>query len=305
MCSSDLIHQRRWCPELCALWGGVPMAALPSVHPSDANFGETSGLSFLPDGLPIVGVLGDQHAALIGQGCCAEGLSKCTLGTGGFALLHTGDAPKKTDRSLIQTIAYDFGGRCRYALEGSTFVAGALFDWLCDLGVADSAKDIAALAGTVADAGGAMVVPALAGLGAPHWRPEARGLFRGLGRGTTKATLCYAALEGVALQTAELIGHMVAASGAPIASLRVDGGAAASDLLLQMHSDLLGCNVARPASVEATGLGAALAGAVGLGLKQERDLLSAFAPAATFRPGMTEAKRSERFAAWSQAVRMA
>ena len=299
------IHQRRWSDELCALWGGVPNAALATVRPSDAGFGHTKACSFLPDDLPIVGVLGDQHAALIGQGCCAEGLSKVTLGTGGFALLHTGDTPRATDRSLIQTIAYDFSGACRYALEGSTFVAGALFEWLCELGIAASPAEITTLANSVSDAGGAMVVPALSGLGAPHWRPEARGLLTGLGRQTGRAELSYAALEGVALQTAELLGHMAYASGKQVAPLRMDGGAAGSDLLLQMHADLLDCEVARPASVEATGLGAALAGAVGLGLKREGDLLGAFEPAAVFRPAMSAAKRSERFAAWKRAVVLA
>ena len=261
------IHRCAWDPELCALFGGIPQEALPEVHENTALFGKTEGIDFLPDGIAIHGSAGDQHAALFGQGCSRRGMAKCTYGTGAFALVNTGGQAVQSTRGLVSTIAWQHQGQVEYALEGSTFVAGAIVQWLRDgLGIINKSQDVETLAAQVPDSGGVTLVPALTGLGAPHWRPQARGLIDGITRGTTRAHIARAALEGIALQVYDLLDAMRLDSGGRVSELRVDGGAAANDMLMQFQADLLGIPTHRPAMVESTALGAAYLAGLGAGM---------------------------------------
>ncbi|HEY2903532.1 MAG TPA: glycerol kinase GlpK [Polyangia bacterium] len=268
------LHSRRFSDDLCQLFG-VPRVLLPEVRSSAGLIAVTRGVPGLPDGIPIAGVAGDQQAALYGQDCTMAGDAKCTYGTGAFLLMNVGPTPIVSRNGLLGTVAWtlDAGAtesgqpETAYALEGSAFVAGALVQWLRDgLGIIAKAADVEAAARSVPDAGGVTIVPALAGLGAPHWRPEARGLITGLTRGTTKAHLCRAALEAIALQNVDLVRAMEADAGRSVNNLRVDGGASANNLLLQLQADLLGVQIFRPEMVEATALGAAKLAARGIGL---------------------------------------
>jgi glycerol kinase len=288
-----------WSPEMCALFR-IPRALLPAVRPSQGILARTRGVTGLPDGTPICGVAGDQQAALYGQGCLSPGDAKCTYGTGSFLLMNVGDQPVLSRHRLVGTVAWQIGGRATYALEGSAFVAGALVQWLRDgLGIIGAAPEIEPLAASVPDAGGVTIVPALSGLGAPHWRPEARGLITGITRGTTRAHLARAALEAIALQTVELATAMAEDAGRPLTALRADGGAAANDLLMQIQADLLGTTIIRPAMVESTALGAArlAAGAAGLA----RPTPSAVEDR-LFQPRMNPDDRARALARWKEAV---
>jgi glycerol kinase len=250
----------------------VPLELLPEIRSCSETYGMTAGLEFLPDGIPVAGMAGDQQAALFGQACFATGEGKCTYGTGAFLLVNTGDAPVLSQAGLLTTIAWQIGSEVRYALEGSAFIAGAAVQWLRDgLGLIHQAGEIEALAASVPDSGGVIFVPALTGLGAPHWRSEARGMISGITRGTTKAHLARATLEGIALQIYELATAMSHDLGQPLKNFKVDGGAAANNLLMQIQADLLQSPVIRPQTVETTALGAAmLAGlAVGVWSNQE------------------------------------
>jgi glycerol kinase len=245
---------------------GIPRALLPEIHPSSHRFGETRGVPGLPDGIPITGVLGDQQAALFGQGAIAEGNLKCTYGTGSFLVMNVGRRVPQAP-GLLTTVAWNIGDELTYALEGSAFVAGAAVQWLRDqLGLIRTAAEIETLAATVPDAGGVFFVPALTGLGAPHWRPEARGLFWGLTRGTQKGHLARAVLEGVALQNLELVRLMETAAGVPVPHVCVDGGASRNDLLMQFQADVIERELRRPANIETTAAGAAMMAALGVGL---------------------------------------
>jgi glycerol kinase len=293
------LHRMDWSDELCAIFD-VPRALLPQARPSQGRLCTTRGVPGLPDGIPVMGVAGDQQAALYGQGCVNPGDAKCTYGTGAFLLMNVGERPVISKHRLLGTVAWSIGERTSYALEGSVFVAGALVQWLRDgLGIIAAAKDIEPLAASVPDSGGVIIVPALSGLGAPHWRPEARGLITGLTRGTTRAHLARAALEAIALQVAELVEAMVQDAGRPIRSLRVDGGAAANDLLMQIQADLLGVEIVRPAMVESTALGAGRLAARGIRLP---------APASdgghttVFEPRMQTDDREKVLARWREAV---
>jgi glycerol kinase len=291
-----------WCDELLALFG-VPAAMLPEIRPSAGPFGETRGFAGLPDGVPVTGIAGDQQAALFGQGCFDTGSAKCTFGTGSFLLLNTGEKAVPSQHGLLTTIAWQIGERRTYALEGGAFVAGAAVQWLRDgLGIIATAADVEALARSVPDAGGVIVVPAFAGLGAPHWRPEARGLVTGITRGTTRAHLARATLEGIAHQNADLLDAMAEDLGRPLSTLRVDGGAAANDLLLQIQSDLIGVPVERPHQLEATALGAALLAGLGLGWWSLDELRRNTAPTRTFTPSLTAPTRTHSRLAWRSAV---
>ncbi|HJV91140.1 MAG TPA: glycerol kinase GlpK [Holophagaceae bacterium] len=246
---------------------GLPAVDLPQVRPSTGDFGTVRGVPGLPEGLPVRGIAGDQQAALFGQGCHRPGQAKLTYGTGSFVLLNTGSQRVASTRGLLTTVAWRLGGASTFALEGGAFVAGALVQWLRDgLGIIESSADVEALARSVPDAGGVTVVPALAGLGAPHWRPEARGLIHGITRGTTSAHLARAALEGIAHAQADILEAMAEELGGPLTELRVDGGAAANDLLMQLQADLLGIPLLRPKLLETTALGAALLAGLGVGL---------------------------------------
>jgi glycerol kinase len=254
-----------WDDEMLELFG-VPRALLPEVRGSSEVFGETAD-GLLPARLPIAGVAGDQQAALFGQGCRRAGLAKSTYGTGCFLLLHTGEEPVPSPSGLLTTAAWRLDGRTEYALEGSVFMGGAVVQWLRDgLGLLRTAADVEALAAGVPDSGGVVLVPAFTGLGAPHWDAGARGTLLGLTRGTTAAHLARAALEAIACQVADVLGAMEADSGVTLAELRVDGGATANDLLMQIQADLLGVPVVRPKMRETTALGAALLAGRAVGL---------------------------------------
>ncbi|RTH15239.1 glycerol kinase, partial [Thermus scotoductus] len=254
------LHTLSWDEELLEVFR-VPRAMLPEVRPSDGDFGET-----LPElfgrAIPIRGVLGDQQAALFGQAALERGEGKCTYGTGAFLLLNTGERPVPSPKGLLSTVAWSVRGKVSYALEGSVFMAGAVVGWLQGLGLIRESAEVEALAREVADSGGVYLVPAFTGLGAPYWDPYARGAILGLTRGTTKAHLARAALEGVAFQMVDVVRTMEEA-GTPLKELRVDGGMVENALFLQIQADLLGVPVLRPKVTETTALGAALMAGVG------------------------------------------
>lgn len=294
-----------WDPEICEALG-VPMAILPEVRPSSGVLGTTRGLDFLPDGVPVAGMAGDQQAALFGQACFEPGLSKCTYGTGAFLLVNTGSRPVASQNGLLTTVAWTVQGVTHYALEGSAFIAGAAVQWIRDgLGFIGQASEIEALAASVPDSGGVVFVPALAGLGAPHWRPEARGVLWGITRGTTRAHIARATLEGIAFQVTDLLEAMSSDAGQPIAELRVDGGASANDLLMQCQADLAQVPVVRPRNVDTTALGAGMLAGLGVGLWTLGDLSRLAAQDRRFLPKMTPGDREARLATWRAVVRKA
>ena len=293
-----------WDDELCALLT-VPRAMLPEVRASAEVYALTKGVPGLPDGIPIAAIAGDQQSALFGQACFQPGDAKCTYGTGAFLLMNTGAKPVASQRGLLTTVAWKLpDGEVAYALEGSAFIAGAAVQWRRDgLGIIGSAAEIEALAMSVPDAGGVTVVPAFAGLGAPHWRPEARGIITGLTRGTTRAHLARATLEGMALQIADLLSACVADAGRPLTSLKVDGGASANDLLMQFQADILGTPISRPASVETTAMGAAfLAGLATKVWPSKAAIADAWREQKRFTPKMPEAEREAHLTRWRSAV---
>ncbi|MDW8358076.1 glycerol kinase GlpK [Thermus sp.] len=293
------LHTGSWDEELLGLLG-IPRAMLPEVRPSDGAFGETLP-ELLGAPIPIRGVLGDQQAALLGQGGLEAGAAKCTYGTGAFLLLHTGERPVLPPQGLLATPAYAPRGGRAYALEGSVFVAGAAVGWLEEVGLLGKGE-AEALAGQVEDAGGVYFVPAFTGLGAPYWDPYARGGILGLTRGTTRAHLVRAALEGVAFSVGEVVRAMAEAADLALGALKADGGMAGNDLFLQIQADLLGVPVLRPGVTETTALGAAWAAGVGVGLLAPEDLKGLWREAARFSPRMPEAEREARYRGWRRAV---
>jgi glycerol kinase len=258
------IHTMDWDEELLQLFR-VPRSMLPEVRPSSERYGEVSSTLGI-ERIPIAGIAGDQQAALFGQMCLESGMSKNTYGTGCFLLQNIGTTPTRSTHELVTTVAWTLGGRTEYALEGSVFIGGAVVQWIRDgLGLVRTAPEIETLAGSVADNGGVYLVPAFAGLGAPHWDPYARGAIIGITRGTTAGHLARAALESIAYQVADLLDAMRADSNIPLAELRVDGGAATNDMLMQFQADLLGVPVVRPAVTETTALGAAYLAGLAVG----------------------------------------
>jgi glycerol kinase len=300
------LHALEWSARLCDLLR-VPRAILPEVRGSSERYGDTRGVPGLRDGIPVCGIAGDQQAALFGQACFAVGDAKCTYGTGAFMLMNTGGRAVPSQNGLLTTVAWKLGDEVVYALEGSTFIAGAMVQWLRDgLGIIGSAREIEALAASVPDSGGVVAVPALAGLGAPHWRPEARGIITGLTRGTTRAHLARAVLEGIALQIADLLGAMQADAGVPVRALKVDGGASANNLLMQYQADVLGCEIVRPALVETTALGAALLAGIAAGVwKDTGDAARAWKEERRFKPSMAQGLVEEHKQRWKSAVERA
>jgi glycerol kinase len=292
----------QWDEELAARLR-VPPAVLPAILPSSGIFGEVSAIPALR-GIPVAGIAGDQQAALFGQGCFRPGMAKNTYGTGCFMLMNTGDSPVVSRNRLLSTIAWRIGGRTEYALEGSVFVGGAVVQWLRDgLGLIRRSSDVEALAARVADNGGVTIVPAFAGLGAPHWDPAARGSIVGVTRGTTAAHLARAALESIAFQTADLIGAMEADSGRRIRELRVDGGACVNDALMQFQSDLIRAAVVRPKVTETTALGAAALAGLAVGFWRDRAEVGRLAGSdRVFRPGAARARIAGLKAEWDRAV---
>jgi len=298
------LHTLAWSDELLELIG-VPRAVLPKVVPSSGRIGETRGVPGLPDGIPISGIAGDQQSALFGQACFAPGEAKCTYGTGAFILMNTGARPVASTHGLLTTVAWQLGdGELRYALEGSAFIAGAAVQWLRDgLGLIEKAADIEALARSVPDSGGVIVVPAFAGLGAPHWRPDARAAITGITRGTTKAHLARAVLEGIALQNVDILRAMERDSGERLKMLKVDGGAAANDLLMQFQSDVLGVEIARPELVETTALGACFLAGLGAGVwKDQAQVRETWRENRRFVPTGDRAAIAAHLARWDAAV---
>jgi glycerol kinase len=296
------IHQRDWDDELLNVFK-IPRGMLPDVRPSSGVFGSiTSALGL--GSIPIAGIAGDQQAALFGQLCTSPGLTKNTYGTGCFMLQCTGTTPVASKNNLVTTVAWTIDGRTNYALEGSVFIAGAVVQWLRDgLGLIRNAEDVSALALTVPDNGGVYLVPAFTGLGAPHWDPHARGTIVGISRGTTAGHLARAALEGIAFQSADLLDAMSADAGHPVAELRVDGGAARSDLLMQFQADLLDVPAVRPVVTETTALGAAYLAGLGVGFwKSPTEIAAQRAVERTFEPRMDRARARELRANWQRAV---
>ncbi len=296
------LADRSWDHDLLDLLG-VPAALLGEIRPSSGDFGMAAG-EHLGREIPITGVAGDQQAALFGQGCWHAGLAKNTYGTGAFLLLHTGQEAVPSRHGLLTTAACAADGSMAYALEGSVFIAGAAIQWLRDgLGLVGSAADSEALARSVDDNGGVYFVPSFVGLGAPHWVPDARGALFGLTRGTTKEHVVRAALEAMAYGTAEVLRAMEADSGVATRELRVDGGAALNEWLMQFQSDVLDVPVRRPAVVETTALGAAGLAGIATGVWADaEEFLSSQGDPSHFTPRMEAGERGELLAQWGRAV---
>jgi len=298
------LHDLSWDQSLCELFG-VPKNVLPDVRPSLSLFGHTKR-ELLGAEIPVAGVLGDQQAALFGQGCLKEGEGKVTWGTGAFLLVNTGRKPAPTPEGILATVAYSQDSEAFYALEGSAFIAGAAIQWLRDsLGIIQNASETEELAQNLQENEGVYFVPALVGLGAPHWDPYARGTILGLTRGTTKAHLARAALEAIAYQTHDLLRAMEEALGIKLSELRVDGGAAQNNFLCQFQADILGIPVVRPAVLETTALGAALACGVSLGLWNLEEIPNLVQPERRFTPQLPESTRERFLAGWKKAVERA
>jgi len=298
------IGSRAWSPELGELLG-VPLDALPEVRPSSGRFGVTSDRCGIPAGIPVSGIAGDQHAALFGQACFSPGASKNTYGTGSFVLMNVGaDCPAPAE-GLLTTVAWTLAdGSTTYALEGAIFVTGAAVQWLRDgLGIVAAADEVGPLAESVPDAGGVILVPAFVGLGSPWWDPYARGTVAGITRGTTRAHLARAVVEAMAYQTRDVVEAMARAAGRQVQELRVDGGAAAMDLLLQLQADQLGVTVRRPVDQETTALGAAYLAGLAEGVWGSLDeIAAAWQEDAAFRPADDRSLADAGYRTWLRGV---
>src|SRR5215213_4389815 len=290
--SAELVHDM-----------AIPAQMLPRVVASAGVAGRTAPELFGTE-IPVSGIAGDQQAALFGQSCFAPGQAKNTYGTGSFLLMNTGNALKRSTHRLLSTVAWKIDERVDYALEGSVFVCGAAVEWLRDgIGIIGSVSDVEPLAASVPDAGGVTVVPALTGLGAPHWDAAARGTILGLTRGSTAAHIARATLEAIAFQTRDVTDAMTADSDIPLTSLRVDGGAARNDLLMQVQADVLGVPVIRPQNVETTAVGAAFLAGLGCGLWPDQTFLAdRWAVDRVFEPAVGDAERESRYANWRLAI---
>lgn len=297
------IHELKWDEELLKILE-IPKSMLPEVKPSSFVYGETETTIF---GAPIkiAGAAGDQQAALFGQACFQKGEAKNTYGTGGFLLMNTGQTPVESQNGLITTIGWGISDKIYYALEGSVFVAGAAVQWLRDeLRLIDRAADSEEISKQVPDTNGVYVVPAFVGLGAPHWNPHARGAIFGLTRGAGKAHLVRATLESIAYQTYDLIKAIEKDSGLSVSVLKVDGGAAANDFLMQFQADILHAEVKRPSTIETTSLGAAYLAGLAVGYwKDEEDILQNLAIGKAFSPEMMRQKRVMLLSGWKRALR--
>ncbi|UUC93444.1 MULTISPECIES: glycerol kinase GlpK [Comamonas] len=301
------VHSNQWDADLLALLD-IPACLMPEVLPSAADFGQTAD-EVLGGSINIGGVAGDQQSALFGQACFDAGMAKNTYGTGCFMLMHTGSSFQTSSNGLLTTSAAQASSQPQFALEGSVFVGGAVVQWLRDgLQAIEHSGQVQQLAESVPDSGGVMLVPAFTGLGAPYWKPDARGTITGLTRGTTMAHIARAALESIAYQSAALLGAMsrdaVATGGTPVSELRVDGGACVNNLLMQFQADLLGIPVVRPACVETTALGAAYLAGLSSGVYQSTEELSALWKAERrFLPTLGKDRADELMQRWEQAVR--
>lgn len=295
------IHTRAWDPDLLDLLR-IPASMLPKVRSSSEIYGETSGVQDL-EGLPIAGIAGDQQAALFGQQCITPGMTKNTYGTGCFMLQNTGTRAVPSSNQLVTTIAWRIGDSTEYALEGSVFVGGAVVQWLRDgLGLIRKSEDVETLARSVSDNGGVYFVPAFVGLGAPHWDSYARGSIFGLTRGTGAGHIARAAVESIAYQVADLLDAMRADSGNPVQELRVDGGAAANDGLMQFQADILGVPVVRPAVTETTAMGAAYLAGLAVDFWTRDSLQSNLGTSRRFEPQMKTSEARTLRDRWNEAV---
>ncbi len=299
------IRRLAWSPELLADLA-IPAVILPQPVPNAGAFCEARP-EWFGAAIPVTGVAGDQQAALFGQVCLEAGQAKNTYGTGSFLLMNTGEEAVASRNRLLTTIAWGLDGRVDYALEGAIFVTGAAVQWLRDgLGILTHARDIEVLAASVPDSGGVVFVPALTGLGAPHWDPDARGTIVGITRGTTAAHIARATLESIAFQTRDVLDAMVADSGVRLTELRVDGGAATNDLLLQIQADVLGVPVVRPVVTETTAMGAALLAGFSAGMwKTTGELQALWRADRRFEPRSSEAERESAYRRWREAVERA
>ncbi len=296
------IHTMAWDEDLLRLLD-VPASMLPEVRPSSEVYGRVSTTLGLQD-VPIAGIAGDQQAALFGQMCVAPGLTKNTYGTGCFALQNTGAAPVTSRNRLVSTVAWRIGDRTEYALEGSVFIGGAVVQWLRDgLGLIQTSGEVEALAQSVPDNGGVYLVPAFAGLGAPHWDAYARGTIVGITRGTTGAHIARAALESIAYQVGDLLDAVHRDAGIPLSELRVDGGASTNDMLMQFQADVLGVPVVRPAVTETTALGAAYLAGLAVGFwASPGEISSQWRVDRRFEPSAPRARMDEMKARWQEAL---
>lgn len=297
------IHTLQWDEELLRLFD-IPASVLPEVKPSSRIYGVTGNI--IPDyRIPIGGIAGDQQAALFGQQCTRPGMVKNTYGTGCFMLMNTGKKAILSRNNLLTTIAWQIDDETHYALEGSVFIAGAVVQWLRDeLKIIRRSAEVEELAALVTDTDGVYLVPAFAGLGAPHWNQHARGSIFGLTRGSSNAHIARAALDSIAYQTYDVLKAMEADAGISIAELRVDGGATVNNGLMQFQSDLLGCNVIRPKITETTALGAAYLAGLAVGYwKNTEDIRQQWQAERTFTPAMDEPKKSALIKGWQRAIR--
>lgn len=301
------IQRGEWDKDLLKLFG-VPESMLPKITPSSGALARTEGLDFLPSGLPIAGIAGDQQAALFGQAGFDVGDVKCTFGTGSFLLLNSGPKLVRSRSRLLTTVAWQLANKpMTYALEGGAFVCGAAVQWLRDgLGLIQSSGDIEGLAASVSDSQGVEFVPALTGLGAPHWRADARGVITGLTRGTTKAHIARATLEAMALQNADILISMEKDLGRKLKAIRVDGGATVNNLLMQIQADVLGRPVVRPKNVESTVMGAAYLAGLGVGVwRGLEDIRKVWALDREFKVEWSTKLRTERMTRWNLAIKKA
>ena len=292
----------QWDDELLSVFG-VPKNCLPAIYGNSQVYGHTKGLSFLPDGIPIAGMAGDQQAALFGQACFEEGEVKATYGTGCFILLNTGNNLIRSKHGLLTSVAIKLGDEVQYCLEGSAFIAGAAVQWLRDgLGVIHKSSQVEELAAQVADSGEVAFVPALAGLGAPYWQPHAKGLLCGISRDTTKAHIARAVLEGIALQNRDMM-EVMQQEGGSMRAIKVDGGACANNLLMQFQADVLQIPCLRPHILETTALGAAALAGLSVGIFQNKAALKELAKTeSVFSPTMPEEVLKKHLSKWKKAV---
>jgi glycerol kinase len=292
------LHTGDWDHELLRLFG-VPKSVLPEVRSCSEVYGETD---LFGGTVPIAGMAGDQQAALFGQGCTQSGMVKNTYGTGCFLLMNTGVKPVKSKNNLVTTVASRLGNRTEYALEGSIFIGGAVVQWLRDqLGFVKTSPEVEELASQVPDNGGVYLVPAFAGLGAPHWDPYARGLIIGLTRGTNRSHIARAALESIAYQTLDVLRAMERDAGMRLKELRVDGGASANNLLMQFQSDVLGVPVVRPQVIETTALGAAYLAGLAVGFWKNKEEIASKVDR-RFKPKMKPVMKKQLLAGWERAL---
>ncbi len=292
-----------WDPELLKIFN-VPQEVLPKICSSSEVYGKTRGVPGLPDGIPISGIAGDQQSALFGQACFEPGAAKCTFGTGSFILMNTGTKIVPSKNKMLTTVAWKIGNKTEYALEGSAFIAGAAVQWLRDgLHLLNGAGDIETLASSVPDSGGVTFVPALVGLGAPHWKQEARGLINGITRATTKAHLARATLEGIAFLQYDILQAMAKDLGKKLKELKVDGGASVNNLLMQFLTDLLRVKIVRPKMVETTALGAAFLAGLAVGVwKDQKDIQKSWVKDREFVAEISPALAKKHVDRWKEAV---